>query len=548
MSGKSGNKKRLFFENAGLLLLSAVLFTLSFPSFVNHDGFPLLAYFALFPAFIVTYRMSWAAAPFYGLFLGLVSYALYNYWLSSFHPLTIFIVPLLYASYYFVLFPVLKLSNVLFPKKSWLLNALIWVSYEYLRTKGFLGYSYGIIGYTQYMFSPVVRLSSVTGVWGVSFLVILPSAFLGWLFRDGFSEFRKNPGKVLAENRRIIASYLLILSAVMIYGQISKIETENLEKWKVALVQQNIDPWQGGYETYRESLTRLVRQSKKAREHSPDIIIWSETSFVPAIEWHTRYRTDQKTYELVKELTDFLAGETIPYITGNDEGVLVRDENMETRRIDYNSTLLFENGEITGVYRKMHLVPFTEHFPYKKQLPWLYELLENSDTHFWEKGDEFVVFETGGIRFSTPICFEDTFGYISREFVLRGADVIVNMTNDSWSGSVAAEVQHMIHAVFRAAENRRSVARGTNGGITCIIDPNGKITERIDPFIEGYLIGDVPIYRGEKTVYTRIGDAPAAVATALSFLILLAGILVRVSTLHVRWKGKGLKGTGGRSK
>ena len=267
MSGKSGNKKRLFFENAGLLLLSAVLFTLSFPSFVNHDGFPLLAYFALFPAFIVTYMMSWAAAPFYGLFLGLVSYALYNYWLSSFHPLTIFIVPLLYASYYFVLFPVLKLSNVLFPKKSWLLNALIWVSYEYLRTKGFLGYSYGIIGYTQYMFSPVVRLSSVTGVWGVSFLVILPSAFLGWLFRDGFSEFRKNPGKVLAENRRIIASYLLILSAVMIYGQISKIETENLEKWKVALVQQNIDPWQGGYETYRESLTRLVRQSKKAREH-----------------------------------------------------------------------------------------------------------------------------------------------------------------------------------------------------------------------------------------------------------------------------------------
>ena len=191
MSGRSGNKNpglTLFLTgNTGLLALSAILFSLSFPSFINTSGFPLLSWISLFPAFIVTYSMSWKRAPFYGLFLGLISYAVFNYWLSSFHPLTIFIVPLLYAAYYLILFPFLKLSNTLFPRYSFVVNTVIWTGYEYLRTKGFLGYSYGVMGYTQYLFPPLVRLSSLTGVWGVSFLVIFPSAFLGYALKDVFT-------------------------------------------------------------------------------------------------------------------------------------------------------------------------------------------------------------------------------------------------------------------------------------------------------------------------------------------------------------------------
>ncbi len=162
----------------------------------------------------------------------------------------------------------------------------------------------------------------------------------------------------------------------------------------------------------------------------------------------------------------------------------------------------------------------------------MYNLLVDFDTHFWEKGKEYTVFENNGVKFSTPICFEDTFGYLSRKFINSGADIIVNMTNDSWSGSVASEVQHMMHAVFRAAENRRSVIRSTNGGITCVIDPNGKITDKIDPFVEGYLTADVPVYTDTQTVYTRFGDWFGVAAVILSLFLIsfkYAVIIIRRS-------------------
>jgi apolipoprotein N-acyltransferase len=466
--------------------------------------------------------MSWIKAPLYGLYFGVLSYALFNYWLASFHPLTIFIIPLLYAFYYLILFPVMKLAIILFPRRNYLLLAVIWVAYEYLRTKGFLGYSYGVIGYSQYLITPLVRLSSLTGVWGVSFLVVLPSSFIGFVIareKVGLSGF-------FMKYRKNIAIFLIILTTVFIWGTVSRVDYSSSEIWKVAMIQQNIDPWQGGIKTYAESLKRLIRQSDKALKENPDIVVWSETSFVPAIEWHTKYRTDHETFKLVKKLKNYLAEQDTPFVIGNDDGQLGSDEEGNLKRIDYNATLLFEGGELTERYRKTHLVPFTEHFPYKNQLPWMYSLLEKFDTHFWEKGNKYTVFENRGIKFSTPVCFEDTFGYLSRKFINRGADVIVNMTNDSWSGSVASEVQHMMHAVFRAAENRRSVIRSTNGGITCVIDPNGKIIGRIDPFVESYLIADVPVYKRSGTVYTAYGDWFGVLSLIISLIFLAVGLII----------------------
>ncbi|MCX7657002.1 MAG: apolipoprotein N-acyltransferase, partial [Treponemataceae bacterium] len=181
----------------------------------------------------------------------------------------------------------------------------------------------------------------------------------------------------------------------------------------------------------------------------------------------------------------------------------------------------FERGVEQGIYRKIHLVPFTEHFPYKKQLPWVYEALRNADTHFWKKGTEYTVFESRGLRFATPICFEDTFGYFSREFVRRGAEIIVNLTNDAWAHSLACQMQHATMAVFRAIENRRSVVRATASGQTCAIDPNGKITAMAEPFTETYLIAAVPLV-SEATLYTAWGDwvAYLFVGAALGGLLL----------------------------
>jgi len=186
--------------------------------------------------------------------------------------------------------------------------------------------------------------------------------------------------------------------------------------------------------------------------------------------------------------------------------------------------LLYENGKLRQTYRKTHLVPFTEHFPYKKLFPGFYQLLVDHNYHFWEKGTEYTVFETdNGVHFSTPICFEDVFGYLSRRFVRNGADVIVNLTNDSWSGSVAAQMQHMGMAVFRAVELRRSVIRSSNSGMTCTINPDGRLTGMLEPFAEDYYIGSVPIYAERNTLYYHWGDWFPLVMLSLGLVLLLVG-------------------------
>ena len=108
----------------------------------------------------------------------------------------------------------------------------------------------------------------------------------------------------------------------------------------------------GGENTYRESLKRLIRQSDLALKEDPDIVVWSETSFVPAIEWHTRYRTDQESYKLVKELKDYLSRKAVPFVIGNDDGQLTKDENGGMTRIDYNAAILFRKGRDEGALQK----------------------------------------------------------------------------------------------------------------------------------------------------------------------------------------------------
>jgi len=509
------------FIDLGLLVLSALLFALSFPSFLSNGGWFPLGFVCLAPLFAVVHRSTWLAAPFYGVFFGYISYVLFNYWLGRFHPLTLVVVPPIYAAYFLLVVPALKLADSLFPSFGFVLQAALWVCYEYfLKSNGFLAYSYGTIGYTQYPFVPFIQIADVVGVWGVSLMVVYPSALIGNALGAGLQRLRMAWRRWLAP----AGIYVAVFAAVMTYGLLTQVDVSRSRQWKVALVQQNVDPWRGGYNAYRQSLDVLIRQSHKAMTQNPDIVIWSETSFVPAIDWHTRYRPDNETYGLVQELRAFLDTQTVPYVVGNDDGELRRIEENHEARVDFNAAILFDKGRIVDTYRKLHLVPFTEAFPFKTQLPGIYQWLKNADTHFWEEGSEYTVFQADGVRFSTPICFEDTFGYLCRGFVKRGAQVLVNMTNDAWSFSVPCAMQHMTMAVFRAVENRRSVIRSTNGGMTTIIDPNGRILRTLAPFTEGYLFGAVPVYTGTSTLYTLWGDWFPWVLLAVSCAILAMGI------------------------
>lgn len=513
----------------GLLLISALLFALSFPSFLSKHGFLFpLAFIAIFPVFIVVHRTGWIRIFVYGALYGFVCYVLYNYWLAKFHPLALIVVPLIYATYFFFFFPVLKLIDRFFPRYGYILQAIAWIAYEYLRTQGYLGYAYGILGYSQYLFLPLARLATLTGIWGVTLIVIFPSAFLGNCFKDGLKDGFKGVSLYLKKHKPAILIYVTLFFLVLIYGFIDVVNFKDTRKWKAALIQQNSDPWKNDYIEYENALDSLIALSNKALFEDPEIIIWSETAFVPAIYYHNRYRESREALTVVLRLLDFLKQQRIPYIVGNDDGRKSKIGTPYETRIDYNASILFQDGEIKQIYRKVHLVPFTEHFPYEKILPWMHKLLVETDTHFWEKGTEYTVFEVDGIKFSTPICFEDTFGYLCRRFVRNGADVLVNMTNDTWSGSVVSEIQHMSMAVFRAIENRRSMVRSTNSGITCLITPNGKITKRLDPFIEDHLIVDIPVFSGRTTLYTLWEDWFAIGALFLSVAGIIFGITLDI--------------------
>lgn len=509
--------------HAGLFVISAVLFALSFPSAVHDHGFGWLAFFALGPFFYAVNRIRWWSTPLWGAFFGFISYVLLNYWLANFHPLAILIVPVIYAAYFLVLVPVLRIMKEAFPRWGFLPQLVVWIAYEYMRTLGYLGYSYGIIGYSQYQLPVIVRLSALTGVWGVSALVVFPSILIAWMISSYKDRKKASVTAIIASFRIPLIGYAVVALVSVAVGMLLYTDLRQSPTVTMALIQQNIDPWVGGHRAYRRSLDILERESEAALAANPDIemVVWSETSFVPSVDFHRRTRTQLDSWELVQRLLQFMEGQDIPYVIGNGDRQQRRRADGSLGVYDYNAVLLMQDGDIAQTYRKTHLVPFTEHFPYERQLPWLHRLLVEHGTTFWAEGSEYTVFEAAGIHFSTPICFEDTFGYITRRFVQQGAEVLVNLTNDSWADSVASAMQHLGMAVFRSAETRRSMVRSTNGGMTAMIDPNGRIVDVLPPFVTGHLIVDVPVYTESDTLYTAIGDWLAIFCSVAVLLLLV---------------------------
>jgi apolipoprotein N-acyltransferase len=436
----------------------------------------------------------------------------------------------------------LKLADIFYPKKAYLVQWLIWLAYEYLKTKGFLGYPYGITGYSQWRIIPLIQIASIFGVWGVCALVSFPSFWLASAlkgYKGGISA-----GNVISTlkgfSRReklsaIIWAFALI--AALIFGITRNKDFSGYPHVNIALIQHNTDPWKAEtskipwqtFEAYRENLAILKRLSDKAAasQPKPDLIVWPETAFIQSIYWHSTYRNDQDAWLIVRELLEYLSTKDIPFLIGNNDARMDISKNpnqLENHRVDYNAALLYENGKNTETYRKLHLVPFTEHFPYRKLLPFFYDALKKADTHFWEKGEDETVFKLPGFSFSSPICFEDAFGYLSRNFVLRGADMLVNITNDAWAKSLSSQKQHLTMAVFRAVENHCPMVRSTVSGQTCAIDPSGRVIAEAQAFKETWLTVQVPLAK-KNTIYTKYGDFLAIFFLFTAVILLLSPIV-----------------------
>jgi len=529
-----------FSINAGLILLGAFLFAMGFPNFIADWGFAPFAWISLIPVVILIRRVSWWSSPLWGAFYGYTTYALFNYWLATFNPVSFVLVPAIYAGWFFMVFLLLSLADRAFRRFGWLAQLAVWLAFEVIRTKGFIGYAYGVIGYSQYGWRSLIAIADIFGVLGVSFLVVYPSFLIGgYLLDAGFgwtgNGLKPSGGGWKKPGRRWLISggvWVFLMLSANIYGMASKVDYSDSKVWRPALIQHNVNTWLSGIEAWRTALDYLLDESELALKEKPDALIWSETSFVPAIEWHLKYRRDRDRVDLILKLKDFLKDQDIPVILGNNDAV--QDAG---KRVEYNAVLLFDKDEIINKYRKIHLVPFSEHFPYAKTFPRLMAYIESQGTPIYGHGNEYITFNLnkwGGPVVSPLICFEDTFGYLTRNFVREGAQVMVNVSNDSWSTEKTSAIQHQNMAIFRAVENRRSMVRTTTAGLTSVIDPNGKTIAKLEIFTRGYLIADVPVYTGRTTLYTRFGDWFEKFILILTIPMLVAAFVLQLMRLARR--------------
>ena len=388
---------------------------------------------------------------------------------------------------------------------SWAAFPVLWVACEELRSLGVLGFTWGDLGYAATAAPRAIQFASVTGLLGVSLWVALGNALL--------AEALSSTGR----RRLALACWLAaVLAAPFAHGSLVMRGSHAWPTMRVAVVQPNIDAKRKWDARFRSESFEVLRElSLQAAEQRPDLIVWPETA---APSYLFRHPDD------MARVTDVARRTGAFVLTGFPDIRADRDARRGART--YNSAVLVSPDGVPGaVYDKIHLVPFGEFIPFETVVPALRDV-DFGEADF-SPGREHVVFEADQARVSVLICFESIFQSLVREFVQEGATLLVNITNDVWYGRTSMPFQHASMAVMRAVENRRSVARSANSGVSLLLDPYGRVIGRLGIFERGILVGDLPLVP-QKTFFTRHGDLVGGGAT------LLAGLLVLIPIPSVR--------------
>ena len=544
---KVPGRKRIYwrsFFRMMLLILSAVLHALSFPSPLSSNGLGLLAWFSLVPLFVLLRKCRFSRFFFYVLFWMTVSLLIRNYWLGTFSLVSLQVAITILAVYggLFSLFLWIAERGLRYyekhhPDKSFLhilffilIYSSIWTIFDWVQTQGFTAYPWTLIPHSQWRNLALIQISSVTGMWGIGHLVYLVNGVLAAFFC--FSGSHRKSWQTLTAT--VFGLVMLVhgggaisllkkatpearTQALVELSDEGSITTHYRQETKpgenlvrVALVQQNSDPHKHDYE---ETLNTLMLLSEGIKDAAPgtDLVAWSETAFVPNIARWSEANQDpnHRLVRIVQRMLRYQKTMNTWLLTGNDDyEIQFNSDGSEQERKSYNAAILFSpEGERVDTYHKIRLVPFTEHFPYKDLFPAVYTMLENFDVHFWEPGSERTVFQHPDMAFSTPICFEDSFPDEVRHFVRAGAEVILNISNDYWSLTEVAAKQHFAAALFRAVENRRYLLRSTASGMTAVVNPQGRVILELQSYIPVAAAVDIPVNQDLKTTpYTLLGD------------------------------------------
>ncbi len=520
-----------------LVVLSTGLFALALPNEFFIYGNPLIGLIALVPLFYgLRLCRSIRFSALLGALFGVGSTLLAYYWLMFYQDFSIWTVTgtaFGYVIYYSLFFVFLKhFSRETGVYRPFLLT-VAWVIFEYFKSTGYLGFPYGLMAYPMVTVLPLIQIADITGIWGITTVVVLVNALGTEMLLVGKSG--AFPRKARLRQWGVAFS---LIALMLVYGTIRINSTiPVVKRFNALLVQQNIDSWVSGNEI--ESITigqRLSREGLEKAQGPVDIIIWSETSLRrPFDEFRHFYekKPEGDTFlEFVEEIdTHLFLG--APYMT-----------NWENYEVMNSVILISPEGTVIERYGKQHPVPFAEHVPFW-EVPFVQRFFKEVVGLYsggWILGKEYTVFElplradpvseTQTVTFGAPICFEDVFPRICRGFILQGADLLINLTNDSWSKRVSAQTQHFVAALFRSVETKRVLVRSTNSGVTSVIGPYGRVLDSLPFFTEAVLNTEIPVYREENlTPYTLYGDYLPFIymVVALGYLFVRRSRLLRHS-------------------
>lgn len=489
-----------------LSTLTGIMLVLIFPRM----DLSFLAWFALVPLFFLIQDQPLARVTLFGFWAGMVFYFFGLLWVTNTIinygnvPVVIsYLILMLLAAYlslYLALFCYLvKKWSGKNPLTFLWLAPVIWTALEYLRsTHSSYGFSWLGLGYSQAGNLPVIQVAEITGVYGISTLIVFINAgiyFLltAWLRRnksDSPQGFSFKPAL------RVLGFSLVVLALWFGFGK------KTLDKWeehsrtapslRVALAQGNIPQNLKWNPLFQDKVMNIYRElSLKATPEKPDLIVWPEA----AIPFY--YSLDQINSEFVNNIA-----------RSTQSPLLIGSPYLEVKnkvRTSYNSAyLIAADGQTLGRYDKIHLVPFGEFVPFQDILWFINKMVEGIGN--FGRGREVGVFDLKGYKLGISICYEIIFPDLVRQSVDRGAQFLVNITNDAWFGKSAASYQHMDMVALRAVENRVPIVRAANTGITGTIDPTGNIRQTTRLFETTLVITDIHPNQSEKTFYSRYGD------------------------------------------
>lgn len=388
---------------------------------------------------------------------------------------------------------------------------VVWVAAELLRAHTLFQFPWCQLGYSQYHHLPVIQMASVTAVYGVSFVLVASSTLVA------FVAVEPRPSR-----RRAAALALgLLLAGVWGGGAwvMSRPIVEN-GRIRVGLVQGGIrqeDKWVPG--SAWGNIAVHLQLTEDAAAQGARLVVWPESS-VP-------FLFDQNP-ALAEALRRAVARRDLYLFFGNDD----REVDAEGEgRIFVGAKLLEPGGEITLRYHKIQLVPFGEYVPLQPlfTVGGRFAAKVVREVSDFTPGTEPVLAEVDGHLVGGYICYEAIFPALARRFAARGAELLINVTNDAWYGTTSAPHQHLAMAAFRAVENRRYMVRAANTGITAVVDPRGRILDPTPLFERTLLVRDVP-FIVEKSFYTRHGDLFAQACLAAALALLAATVRRRVQS------------------